>query len=103
MTNLQELLTDIAKSVEAEALEFKTYGTKGRQMATTRTINLNVPAVTVPGTNGKVGRMQVTFCVNFLDIAEPQVYAERTANAAEKALDVLTPELRKELFEKYQK
>jgi hypothetical protein len=101
--NLRELLADIAKSVEKEALTFKTYGTKGRQMATTRTINLNVPAVEVPGTDGKVGRMQVTFCVNFLDIAEPTVYAERTAHAAEKAIDVLTPELRAELFAKYNK
>lgn len=98
--SLKAALLAIAKSVPVEALTFKPYGKAGRQMATTRTINVN-ETLPVPGHEGKVARAQVTFCVNFMDIANEQDYKARQADNASAALDNLSVEERKALLAKY--
>jgi len=98
MNPIQKLLGEIGAGIPEGALEFKAYGNKGRQMATTRTINTTVQAVPVPGRPGKVARLQVTFCANFLDIADAEVYAKRTAENAKSALAALPQEARDALL-----
>jgi hypothetical protein len=98
--SLKAKLLEIAKSIPADALTFKEYGKAGRKMATTRTINVtdNGP---VPGQPGKIGRHQITFCLNIMDIANEADYKERQANNAESALENLSVEERKALLAKY--
>jgi hypothetical protein len=98
--SLKARLLEIAKSVPAELLEFKEYGKQGRKMATTRTVNV-VDQGPVPGHEGKVGRYQITFCLNIMDIANEADYKARQDNAAVSALDAMTPDQRRELLAKY--
>jgi hypothetical protein len=100
---LREAITDIAANIPVEALEFKSYGKNGRLMATSRTVNVQVPNAAVPGHPDKRARMQVTFCVNFLDIDGAEKYTAKAENRAEQAVESLTPEQRNALLEKYLK
>jgi hypothetical protein len=98
--SLKDKLLAIAREVPETALTFKEYGKAGRKMATTRTVNVteNGP---VPGQPGKVGRYQITFCLNIMDIANEADYKARQADTASSALENLTAEERKELLAKY--
>jgi DNA-directed RNA polymerase specialized sigma24 family protein len=98
--SLKQALLVIAKSIPEAGLTFKEYGKAGRQMATTRTINVteNGP---VPGKPGMVGRYQITFCLNIMDIAKEADYKARQADTAQSALANLSPEERRELLAQY--
>lgn len=98
--SLKQALLVIARSVPQDALTFKGYGKAGRQMATTRTINVteNGP---VPGFPGMIGRHQITFCLNIMDIAKEADYKARQSDNASNALENLSPEERRELLAKY--
>jgi hypothetical protein len=98
--SLKQALLTVAKSIPADGLTFKEYGKAGRKMATTRTINV-VDQGPVPGQPGMVGRYQVTFCLNIMDIAKEADYKARQADNASTALDNLSAEERRELLAKY--
>lgn len=98
--SLKSKLVELAKSVPAEALQFKTYGKANRNMATTRTINVIEDAIPVPGHDGKVGRAQITFCVNIMDIDTLEKYKSRRQDAANSALDNLSDEEKRVVAER---
>jgi len=98
---LKDAIIAAVASISKENLEFKEYGSKKRQMATTRTQNVTILGAPVPGVEGKVGRLQVTFCANFLDIADAATYQERVSDEAESALAALPVEQRAALLAKY--
>lgn len=96
---LKQRLLETVRTLTKEQLEFKGYGKAGRQMATTRTINVQ-EVLPVPGQPGKVARAQVTFCVNFMDIATQAQYDERKGEQVDNALDQLDPEQKRALAER---
>lgn len=98
--SLEKQLETIARSLPAGVFTFKDYGTKGRKMATTRTVNVNVEQVPVPGQDGKVARAQITFCVNLMDIDTQANYNSRRIVNADNAVDSLSPEQKRALAEK---
>lgn len=98
--SLQAQLEAIARSIPAAAFTFKDYGTKGRKMATTRTVNVNVEQVPVPGQDGKVARAQITFCVNLMDIDTAANYNNRRISNADNAVDSLPVEEKRKLADK---
>jgi hypothetical protein len=97
---LKQRLLEIAKTLPVEALTFKEYGKANRKMATTRTINV-IDQGPVPGQPGMVGRYQVTFCVNIMDIAKEEDYKNRVQDTAASALAALDPEARQALLAQY--
>ena len=98
--SLNEQLLAVAKGITEGQLTFKPYGKAGRQMATTRTVNVQSQGP-VPGQPGKVGRYQVTFCLNIMDIANEADYKARQNDNAANALEHLSVEERRELLAKY--
>lgn len=88
--SLEKQLEAIARALPQGVFTFKPYGTKGRQMATTRTVNVNVEQVPVPGHEGKVARAQITFCVNLMDIDTAENYNSRRIVNADNAVDSLS-------------
>lgn len=95
---LKARLLEVAGSIVPEQLEFKKYGKGNKDMATTRTITFK-ETLPVPGTD-KVGRCQVTFCVNFLDIASPETYKNRQKDNAEGTLSAMPVEERRAFLER---
>ena len=97
---LKQAIINAVASISEGNLEFKEYG-KGRKMATTRTQNVTIQGAPVPGQQGKVARLQVTFCANYLGITDADKYQASLEGDAEAALAALPPEAREALLAKF--
>jgi hypothetical protein len=96
-------LINLVSQIGMEDLEFKEYGRKGKKMATTHAISVISPAAKVPGVDGQVGRLQITFCANWLDISDEATYRAKTQANADNVLAALPEDVRNQLLEKYVK
>jgi len=97
---IEKQIAEFAANIPADRLELKT-NVKGRAYGTSRTINVNVPSVPMPGQPGKVARMQVTFCVNFHDIGTAEEHDAKQRAAIDKTLATADPDILRELLAKY--
>lgn len=99
--NIKQALTEIAKTIPVDAYEFKPYGKSGKQMATTHSVNVNVNGVPVPGQEGKLAHLQITFCANLMDISDAAKYQATQEKEAKTALDNMSEEARSALIAEY--
>lgn len=99
---LQQALLAAVSAIVAQEVTHKPYGKGNRQMATTRTLRLDVPNVATPGKAGHVGTLQLTFCANWFDVLPAEQYKATRATRAVDAVEGLDEESAKAAFEKLQ-
>lgn len=85
---LKDTIVSLATGIDPKALTYKN-DTKNRPMATSRNIGVIQEGVPVPGLAGKVGRMQATFCVNYLNIVSAEEYEVKAESREASELETL--------------